>query len=330
MFDPKKSKGIVSLYYKEALSDSLVVASQLQANLSSRGLESEVVFWGNLSDIKDVGNNLSSEKSLTPEVKSINTDSIKESDEKDFNGKAIKGLVSRKVPIKYNNNGCDSETHLTVYENKDLYELNKHAVENELITEEQKTKIDALITLIDPESKKYIGEVGIVNDVKKATVLFLEQKVFQGGSYYLDIDRAERLKEFDSSKYIRQLDGNKNLPAMYNMNGQEIDVMIMQNGRTDENKLYSVIDRYHDSLVLKKKDKNPKYAFQTDSPCHETLTDKLCREHYVINPELNMRSMNIAAHDPMQSSENDFFKPETTRHKGRTWVHGISESKERS
>lgn len=330
MFDPKKSKGIVSLYYKEALSDALVVASQLQANLSSRGLESEVVFWGNLSDIKDAGNNLSNEKSLAPEIKSVNTGSIKDSDEKDFNGKTIQGFVSRKVPIKYNNNGCDGETHLTVYENKDLYALNNHAVENELITEEQKAKIDALIGLIDPESNKYIGEVGIVNDVKKATVLFLEQKVFQGGSYYLDIDRAERLKEFDSSKYTRQPDGNKNLPAMYNMNGQEIDVMVMQNGRTDENKLYSVIDRYHDSLILKKKDKNPKYAFKTGDNYSENLTDKLYRTHYAMNSELNMQPITMAKNDSVQPSENDFFEPEKTGRKRRTWVHGVSESKERS
>jgi hypothetical protein len=340
MFDPKKSRGIVSSYYSEALSEALIVASQLQVNLSARGLGSEGVFWGSLSDIRNAkaclpnendSINSGIETSDIPKITDIDFNLIELSQEQeaDCNSKDIAGFVKKQLPIKYNYQGSRAQTKLTIYENKDIYALNEHAIKNGLITEEQKTKIDELTALIDPESKKYIGEVGILNDIKKATVLFIEQKVFKGGSYYLDIDRAERLKEFYSSKYTRDLGNNASLPAMYNMNGQEIDFMVMQNGRTDENKLFSVIDRYHDSLIQKKKDKNPKYAHQTGDLYSHNLTDKLYHEHYVTNPELNIWSVTIAASDPMKASENDFFMPERNKHKGRTWANGVQESKER-
>lgn len=322
MFDPKKSMGVISQHYNPALSDAVVTAAQLQANLSAEKRDSDVIFWGKLDHILGNRKNIKPEnsfrnKELTdgskrsdlPELTSIDINKTSKIEVIDCNGQVIEDFNQHKVPIKYRNKGKEENSTLLISENKNLFALSKHAFKHNMITEEQKEKIDFLVDRINPNSRRYLSEVGIVNDVKKPIILFLEQKIFKGGSYYLDIDRAQRLKEFDEKKYVNRSNENSQDIGMYNFNSKEIDVMFLQAGRTDENQLFSVINEYHNCF------KRP-YSAKEISDNKKGVTDRLFWRNYRNNTSLNISSV----------IGKDSFTSEYKQHKGRTWENRNVES----
>lgn len=264
MFDPKIREGQAVSTYADDLAVSFISAAQLQSNFAAKGAKDnpEVVFWGKISDIKK--EKIDPNKSFRgrkvdgrpigrlnmPKLLSVGLEDIHKEKVKDSEGRIIEGLEQKKIPVEYRHRYRKRRTEVTLYENKDLYHLSSHALKHGLVSEEQKGVVDDLIEKIDPESKSYMDQVGLVSDVKRAAVLFLEQKVFKGGSHYLDIDMAERLKDYDSRHYTLPSQEGAPLPEFYNPTGKENNVLFARDKHTDPDKIYTrTIQGYHKELT---------------------------------------------------------------------------------
>ena len=242
--------------YRKEMEKTLNVAArtacQITALSTSPAAAMHTAFWGRAEDIdlarmkQDLGDEIAVEEVSNP----INL--------QDYAGREI-NLAPRTVKLKLQRYDLSRDAQLSFYENKDLHILADHAKKHSDITDKQYDVVKHLINHIDPDHDSYLHEVGMVNDIHKMLILFLQQKVFKGESHYFDRDIAQSLKPADHNQYYNDLVDNKKefpserAPAFYSLSNainayNEIDGLLVKDGKTDADHLFGILERYHSIL----------------------------------------------------------------------------------
>ena len=111
--------------------------------------------------------------------------------------------------------------------------------------------------IINPKDSQYWNEkVGLVTDIKKLIVLFLNQKTFQKSDYSMDFDIIDRLKQFDVTAYENAISSAVNKAQIINPDDISVvqgtgdnDFLMSSYQHTNSDFLFKAIKHYHDKSV---------------------------------------------------------------------------------
>lgn len=265
-FDPKinRQTRVIRNGYADSLKKAVETTAFLATNVARENASDNnitVAIWANPQHIlrvsNDIHQDLISQEEEKKRVKYIAglkkhpieselSDNVPEIMH-DFNGNRVNGLQTHKLNL-FSKNRTKELASLKIYPIENLTHLLTHANHHNYITAKQNETLSALIPLIDTNNERYLSYVGAVTDIKKTMILFLNQKIFHGSDYSLDIDIAERMNKTNIKfleKKIKKATTSISTPPGYITTHGENDFILTSHGKTNPKCLFDVLEVYY-------------------------------------------------------------------------------------
>lgn len=256
-FDPSIKNGATNSKYKPKLRNAVTTTASLASQVASHNSETEIIIWANPEHVKDEFDAIQTDllnivphrlffKTIAGLKKSPLRSAINETvgfSEIDHAGKVINNLKFSEIKL---NQGKDQSV-LKIYPLENLHKLMDHAQLQGYLNEYQYDVLKFTYNLIDPENPSYLEDVGMVTDIKKAMIMFINQIVFHGSDYSMDIDIAERINKIKNSFFEKKI---QRYTAQSPSHGfvtthDDNDIMLASYNKTNPEFLFKAIETYY-------------------------------------------------------------------------------------